>query len=95
MKPLKPPDSFHLQAAQSWCELHAFAEADAELDKIAASLHVHPKVLEVRWLIYPNLEKWECALDIARAVVKLVPDWQNGWFYEASSLRGLNRHQEA
>ena len=48
MKPLEPPDSLHLQAAQGWCELHAFAEADAELDNITASLRAHPKVLEVR-----------------------------------------------
>ncbi|MGO8928968.1 MAG: STM4504/CBY_0614 family protein [Limisphaerales bacterium] len=31
MKPLEPPDSLHLQAAQGWCELRAFAEADVEL----------------------------------------------------------------
>jgi hypothetical protein len=49
MKPLEPPDSLHVQAAQGWCELHAFAEADTELDKIDASLRAHPKVLEVRW----------------------------------------------
>ena len=34
MKPLEPPDSFHLQAAQGWCELHAFLEANDELEKI-------------------------------------------------------------
>ena len=49
MKPLALPDSHHLQAAQGWCELHAYPEADAELDKIDASLRAHPKVLEVRW----------------------------------------------
>jgi hypothetical protein len=48
MKPLEPPNSFHLQAAQGWLELHAFAEADAELDKIIASLRTHPKVLARR-----------------------------------------------
>lgn len=75
MKALRPPDSLHLQAAQAWCELHAFTEADAQLDKIAASLRAHPKVLEVRWQIYANLEKWAGALDIASAIVKLVPGW--------------------
>ena len=95
MKPLEPPDSLHLQAAQGWCELHAFAEADAELDKIAASLRAHPKVLEVRWQIYANLEKWAGALDIASAIMKLVPDWPSGWIYRGSSLSELNRQQEA
>lgn len=49
MKPLEPPDSLHLQAAHGWCELHAYTEADAELDKIDASRRAHPRVLEVRW----------------------------------------------
>ena len=93
VKPLAPPDSLHLQAAQGWCELHAFA--DAELDNIASSLRAHPKVLEVRWQIYANLEKWAGALDIASAIVKLVPDWPSGWIYRASSLTELNRQQEA
>ena len=95
MKPLEPPDSLHLQAAQGWCELQAFVEADVELDKITASLRAHPKVLEVRWQIYANLEKWAGALDIASAIVKLEPDWPNGWIYRASSLTELNRQQEA
>ena len=95
MKPLDRPDSLHLEAAKGWCELHAFAEADAELDNITASLRAHPKVLEVRWQIYANLEKWEGALEIASALVTMRPDWANGWIYKASSLTELNRHEEA
>ena len=95
MKPLEPTDSLHLEAAQGWCELHAFTEADAELDKIAASFRDHPKVLEVRWQICANLEKWAGALDIASAIVKRVPEWPSGWIYRASSLTELNRQQEA
>jgi tetratricopeptide (TPR) repeat protein len=95
MKALQPPDSLHLQAAQGWCELHAFAEADAELDKIAPKLHAHPSVLEVRWQIYANLEKWDGALDIASAIATARPEWANGWIYKASSLTELNRQPEA
>jgi predicted Zn-dependent protease len=95
MKPLAHPDSLHVQAAQGWCELHAFAEADAELDKITASHRTHPEVLEVRWQIHANLEKWAGALDIANAIVKQEPDWPSGWIYRASSLTELNRRQEA
>jgi hypothetical protein len=84
MKALQPIDSLHLRAAQGWCELRAFAEA--ELDNIAASLRTHPKVLEVRWQIYANLENWAGALDIASAIVKLVPDWPSGWIYRVGSL---------
>jgi hypothetical protein len=74
MKLLVPPGSLHLQAAQGWCEIHASAEADAELDNITASLRVRAKVLEVRWQIYAKLEKWAGALDIASTIVKLLPD---------------------
>jgi tetratricopeptide (TPR) repeat protein len=95
MKELELHDQRHLQSAQGWCDLHAFTEADAELDKITASLRAHPKVLEVRWQIYANLEKWAGALDIASAIVKKVPDWSSGWIYRASSLTEMNRQQEA
>lgn len=88
-------DQRHLEAAKGWCELHAFADADAELDNITVSLRAHPKVLEVRWQVYANLEKWTGALEIADAIVKAVPDWPSGWIYQASALTELNRHQEA
>lgn len=40
MKEIELHDQRHLEAAQVWCELHAFLEADAELDKIAARLSI-------------------------------------------------------
>ena len=95
MNPLEPPDKHYVEAAQGWCELHAFLEAKAELEKVSSSLRAHPSVLEVRWQIYANLENWDGALEIATALVKVRPDWPNGWIYRASSLTELNRHQEA
>jgi len=41
MKPLEPPDSHHLEAAQGWCELHAFLEADAELEQMRPQRRAH------------------------------------------------------
>ena len=38
MKPLEPPDSFHLLAAQGWLELGNHVEANEELDKITPQL---------------------------------------------------------
>jgi tetratricopeptide (TPR) repeat protein len=70
-------------------------EANEELEKITPSLRAHPSVLEVRWQIYANLGKWEPALDVASAIVKMVPDWPSGWTYQASSLKELNRPQQA
>ena len=95
LQPLPPEEQRHVKAAKGWSELHAFVEADRELDEIAPKLRVHRSVLEVRWQIYSNLKKWGGALDISSAIVKLVPDWPSGWIYRASSLTGLRRHQEA
>jgi tetratricopeptide (TPR) repeat protein len=95
MNKLEPPDSLHLEAAKGWCELHDFLEADAELNDINPSLQTHPSVSEVRWQICANLEKWAGALEMASAIVKMEPDWPNGWIYRASSLAELNRRQEA
>jgi tetratricopeptide (TPR) repeat protein len=95
MKPLEPPDSIHVEAAEGWCELLAFLEANEELEKVAPESRAHPSVLEVRWQIYANLEKWDGALEVASAIVATRPDWANGWLYKASSLTELNRQQEA
>ena len=95
MKPLEPPDSFHLQAAQGWCELRSFLQANEELEQISPQFRAHPSVLEVRWQIYAYLKQWEGALDIAKALVIMRPGWANDWIWHASSLAGLGRHAEA
>ncbi len=95
MKPLDLPDSLHVEAAKGWCELHAYLEANEELEKVAPSLRAHPAVLEARWQVYANLEKWEGALELANALVQTRPDWPNGYLYRASSLTELNRHLDA
>ena len=71
---LQPPDCFHLEAAQGWLELGNPAEADDELDKITPELRAHPDVLKVRWEICAAAKKWDAALEIAAALVRLAPD---------------------
>jgi uncharacterized protein HemY len=73
MKPLQPPDSVHLLAAQGWVELGNDVEANAELEKIAPQSRAHPDGLEVRWAIYANEKDWEACMDIAEAIIKLAP----------------------
>ena len=58
VKPLQPPDTFHLQAAQGWMELGNHEEANEELELIDAPLRAHPDVLEVRWLIYQHVARF-------------------------------------
>jgi tetratricopeptide (TPR) repeat protein len=95
MKPLEPPDSFHLQAAQGWLELGNHIEADTELDNITASLRAHPDVLKVRWEIYAAAKKWEAALDIAAALIQLDPEDPLGWVHRSYALHELKRTAEA
>jgi predicted Zn-dependent protease len=94
-KPLEPPDSIHLQAAEGWLELGNHIEADAELDNIAANLRAHPDVLKVRWEIYAAAKKWEAALDIAAALIQSDPDAPLGWVNRSYALHELKRPTEA
>jgi hypothetical protein len=74
MKPLDPPDSLHLRAAQGSLELSNHIEANQELEKITPSQRGHPNVLKVRWEIYAAAKKWEAAQGIAAALIKLDPE---------------------
>lgn len=70
-------------------------EADVELDKITPQLRSHPDVLKVRWEVYTAARKWEGALDIAAAIIQLVPDDPIGWVNRSYVLHELKRTPEA
>ena len=92
---LQPPDCFHLEAAQGWLELGNMAEANNELDNITAGLRAHPHVLNVRWEIYAAAKKWEAALDIAAAIIRLAPEEPLGWVNRSFCLHEMERTAEA
>ena len=92
---LQSPDTFHLLAAQGWLELGNHLEANQELEKIAPQMRAHPQVLEVRWQIYAAARKWEPALDIASALITLVPESPIGWVHRSFCLHELKRTAEA
>jgi predicted Zn-dependent protease len=85
----------YVEAAKGWCELHAYPEAEAELEKVSPELRNHPVVLEARWQMCANLERWEAALDAATALVGLAPESPEGWIYKGSALVELKRLAEA
>ena len=100
MKPLEPPESFHLSAAVGWLELGNHLEANEELEKITPQLRVHPDVLTVSWQICAKGEQWASAFEIARTLVELVPDESFGWIHQAYALRrmpggGINQAWDA
>ena len=80
----------HLEAAAGWIQLGDYDSANDELEKIRAEWRAHPDVLDLRWLIYSNDEQWDACLDIASAIVKMVPDRAQGWLDKAFSLRRAN-----
>jgi tetratricopeptide (TPR) repeat protein len=86
----------HLLAThKGWCELDSFLEANAELDQVKPECRAHPDVLEARWQVYANLEKWEGALESASVLMRTVPGKPEGFLYTASSLQELGRSEEA
>jgi predicted Zn-dependent protease len=95
MKPFEPHDQHHLVAAQGWFELGNDLEANGELEQITPENHAHPAVLEVRWQIYAKGKKWDAALDIASALVQMVPGHPLGWVHRSYCLHEMKRTEEA
>jgi len=95
MKPLEPPDSLHLQAAQGWLELGNPIEAEEELGKVPPQHQAHPAVLEVRWEICAKAKKWDAALEIASALVQVAPDHPLGWVHRSFCLHEAEPPAEA
>ena len=87
VKPLEPPDSHHLLAAQGWAELGNFAEADAELKNIAPAWRAHPQVLAVRYEIYAWSHRWDLAAEVAEMLVGAFADHASAWVSLAYAVR--------
>lgn len=69
-------------------------EANAELDNITPQLRVHPDVLNLRWGVYAQARKWEAALDIAGALMRLAADDPMGYVRRSYALHELKRTVE-
>lgn len=87
MKPIGPPHSHLLSAAEGWLGLGSPTDATAELDRLPKRLQKHPDVLEVRWTIAAHEEDWAAGLEIARAHVTAAPESLSGWIHLAYSIR--------
>jgi tetratricopeptide (TPR) repeat protein len=95
IKPLDLHDQRHLEAAEGWIELGNHLEANEELEQITPELRGHPDVLEIRWQIYAKAKKWDAALDLASALIQLVPELPLGWVHRSYCLHELKRSEEA
>jgi predicted Zn-dependent protease len=81
------PDKHYFAAAVGWFELGNVREAQAELDLISAGHQTHPDVLELRWTICAQEERWNDALRAARALLDNAPQRSSGWLHHAYALR--------
>src|SRR5215467_6815169 len=95
MKPLQPPDTFHVLAASGWLDLGNSTEAKLELEKVAPEWRNHPDVLKARWLVWANDKQWEEALAAAAELVRSEPDEPIGWVHQSYALHELKRTTEA
>ena len=87
MQALEPPETHYLSSAIGWLGLGNLAEAKAELAQIAQTRQNHPDVLELRWLICSQEQKWLDGLQIARQLIHNAPDRASGWLNQAYALR--------
>lgn len=87
MQKLEPPDTHYFLAAIGWLELGNLAEARAELAHIRPARQEHPDVLEVRWTISAEQERWEEGLQIAQVLRRRAPERSSGWLHQAYALR--------
>src|ERR1051325_9050645 len=87
MDKLEPPQVHYLSSAIGWLELSNLTEAKAELERLGPEFANYPQVLEARWLICAEEEKWEEGLQIARALLEGAPESPAGWLHQAYALR--------
>jgi len=95
MKPLRPPDSLHLQAARGWLELENHVEAGKELEEITPRARAHPEVVLVRWAFHTYAGNSRAALDTASELVRLRPHDLVARLGLSISLHELKRTKEA
>ena len=95
VKPLEPPGSHHLNAAQGWLGLGDCQSALDELEFIDPVMRSHPDVLAVRCDIYTTAMNWPAVVAVAWTLVKLCPDRPSGWVRRSFALHGLKQTQQA
>ncbi len=100
MQKLEPPDSFHFDAAVGWLGLGAAGDARHELEQISPEHQNRADVLEIRWLVNIQEQRWSEALQTAEIELHTAPTNVSGWLHRAYALRriqngGLHQAWEA
>jgi hypothetical protein len=86
-KPLTPPDSMFLRAAEGWLGLGDWKSAEDEIQRIAPQFQADPAVLKVRWEVCALGKKWDAGVEIGRMLLEAEPDESFGWVNRSYALR--------
>ena len=89
------PDRHLVNAAIGWLELHAPAEARAELEALSPAHAFHPDTLAAWWRVHAAEQRWDEALRVAELEVMSAPEAMSGWVDRSYSLHELQRTAEA
>jgi predicted Zn-dependent protease len=84
---LESPDTHFFLATVGWLELGNLAEARAELAQVSPAQQEHPDVLELRWSISAQENRWDEALEVAQTLLRRAPKRSSGWLHQAYALR--------
>jgi len=87
MKPIAPPDSHYLSAAQGWLGLGNWREAVAEFQMLSTEAREHPDALETAQGIFAAAGKWDMAAETGVALLKMKPDAPETWITLAYAVR--------
>jgi tetratricopeptide (TPR) repeat protein len=94
-RPLEPPDSHYVKAAQGWLELANPQAALEELNRVSPLGRAHPLFLFLRWELYATWRDWPTAHLLGQYLVELCPQEPLAWLQRAYSLFALKRTAEA
>jgi tetratricopeptide (TPR) repeat protein len=95
--PLDFGDQKRLVAAEGYCALSMFLDADAELEKIDPYCRSLPEVLAVRAAIYTGLRKWELLQIVAQRLVReqpTQPHWRISLAYATRRVNSIPKAME-
>ena len=95
--PLEPEELKHLEAAQGYCGLGMYLDADDEIERIDAYARAVPEVLGVRVEIYRNLEKWEQMQAVAKTLAVNMdgePHWWVCWAFATRRAECLDKARD-
>jgi predicted Zn-dependent protease len=88
-------DQHHFDEAEGWLELGNFPEAEAALNRISPGTREQPAVLEMRFHICAQTDRWDEAHELGKDFLVIEPESLNAPALVARALHRLGRSKEA